>query len=726
MNPSFGTHNICGLALDKKNMFFNPTFKHNKYASLRTLLRNIDFISLVETKTPQNSFNFKQFFPLGKSLSPLTYSANGQSNGIFTLYNPIIFESIDSNILFEGRLILNKLKFLPTKTEYAFFSIYLPANDSNLSLQVLRILDDTISTVRSANANIKIVVQGDFNLPQLRQPCNNFMSNTPNNHFIKLTQKHFLTDVALSHDLLQPTWQGRGLNSHRFSTLDYIFTSNNVFVQEISYFSVATSDHEVLYCSGSKNNKKIGKSPSEKLFNCKTFSQFAKAELNSCHENFTRTFPSILHENDPEYYIRWLDVMSNALEFRNKEYSAQNFTSSVQRERNFRNSLSKAIKKLARFDTIENRRQIDEIRANHSNTIEKDHEIFRKRLRVKAAVSFGRNNAFSFSNYKSRADRKIASIYSVDNPEKLIHDPEQIVNEFATFHKQKTAVPNFSEDFVQLGMQSQNDTDPLDFIFKKFNMSFSDFFPTLFNQMPIITISQQNIKNVLNTMKPLAAPGPSGRGKLFYSFLFNHNPFFFTRAVNQLLQIKNLSNSNYAWIKKRKIIFIHKKGKDKLRCSSYRPISLLETLYKLLSKLLMNNISPSLDEILSENQFGFIPNRSLNQASTSTLLMVKELAIPQKYPNAVILFLDIGSAFDSISPNLVNRILHHIFPNTQLPELINNLTSNGLCFCEIAGASSFCFELLCGSGQGDPLSTIKYNLVYHLFIAFINLLQTNL
>ena len=261
MEPSFATHNICGLALDNKNNHFNPKSNHPKYVSLRTLLRNIDFISLTETKIAKNAFNFNNFFPFGKALSPLSYSATGQTNGIFTLYNPVTFESTMSSILFEGRLILNKLIFLPTKTEYAFFSIYLPSNDPNLSLQVLKNLEIEMSAQKAANENIKIILFGDFNLPRLRQSCNNLMRISPNNQVIKLTQKFGLTDVALSHDLLQPTWRGRGLNSHRFSTLDYVYITNNVVVKDISYFSVATSDHEVLFCSGVKNIKKNWKTP---------------------------------------------------------------------------------------------------------------------------------------------------------------------------------------------------------------------------------------------------------------------------------------------------------------------------------------------------------------------------------------------------------------------------------------------------------------------------------
>ena len=53
---------------------------------------------------------------------------------------------------------------------------------------------------------------------------------------------------------------------------------------------------------------------------------------------------------------------------------------------------------------------------------------------------------------------------------------------------------------------------------------------------------------------------------------------------------------NFTWIKKRTIIFIKKKQKNKAnKCSDFRPISLLEVLYKILSKLLLEKLNPFYD-----------------------------------------------------------------------------------------------------------------------------------
>jgi hypothetical protein len=54
---------------------------------------------------------------------------------------------------------------------------------------------------------------------------------------------------------------------------------------------------------------------------------------------------------------------------------------------------------------------------------------------------------------------------------------------------------------------------------------------------------------------------------------------------------------------------IYKKG-DKADCSNYRGISLLPTLYKILSNSLLSRLGPYVDEITGNRQCGFRRNRS--------------------------------------------------------------------------------------------------------------------
>ena len=105
--------------------------------------------------------------------------------------------------------------------------------------------------------------------------------------------------------------------------------------------------------------------------------------------------------------------------------------------------------------------------------------------------------------------------------------------------------------------------DPITYIFKKFNLSFENFFPSFPTQNLHIKFTESQIKETITSMKNFATPGLSNRGKLHYLFLFKFNPSFFANAINQLTSLENLSSPNLAWIKNRKIIFIPKKIKIK-------------------------------------------------------------------------------------------------------------------------------------------------------------------
>jgi hypothetical protein len=61
--------------------------------------------------------------------------------------------------------------------------------------------------------------------------------------------------------------------------------------------------------------------------------------------------------------------------------------------------------------------------------------------------------------------------------------------------------------------------------------------------------------------------------------------------------------------KKSIIVPIYKKD-DKTDCNDYRGISLLSTAYKILSKILLERLTPYGNEIIGDHQFGFRRNRS--------------------------------------------------------------------------------------------------------------------
>ena len=122
-NPNFATHNLCGLNLSTMKNKQNSS-DDAKYLSLKSALKDMDFVCFSETKTPDTSFDYNYFFPLGKKFKQAAYSCNGQQDGLFILFNPNTFIHHSSVIHQRGRLIETKLKFITSGDQFIFFSLY--------------------------------------------------------------------------------------------------------------------------------------------------------------------------------------------------------------------------------------------------------------------------------------------------------------------------------------------------------------------------------------------------------------------------------------------------------------------------------------------------------------------------------------------------------------------------------------------------------------------------
>ena len=86
---------------------------------------------------------------------------------------------------------------------------------------------------------------------------------------------------------------------------------------------------------------------------------------------------------------------------------------------------------------------------------------------------------------------------------------------------------------------------------------------------------------------------------------------------------------------------IYKKG-DKTHCSNYRGISLLPTIYKILSSILLSRITPYTEEIIGDHQCEFQRNR----LTTDHIFCIRQILV---YNEAVHqLFVDFKKAYDSV------------------------------------------------------------------------------
>ena len=85
-----------------------------------------------------------------------------------------------------------------------------------------------------------------------------------------------------------------------------------------------------------------------------------------------------------------------------------------------------------------------------------------------------------------------------------------------------------------------------------------------------------------------AALGISGCNKSFFSSLLLTN--IFCKAIKNYIE-KGANAKSFEQIKMRKIIFFHKNNKDTFFTKDSRQISLLETFYKIVYKVVTNRVA---------------------------------------------------------------------------------------------------------------------------------------
>ena len=211
-------------------------------------------------------------------------------------------------------------------------------------------------------------------------------------------------------------------------------------------------------------------------------------------------------------------------------------------------------------------------------------------------------------------------------------------------------------------------------------------------------ITMKELSQALKYMKNDKSPGLDGFSSEFFKFFWCDLKEFVLRSLNEALDTGLLSIS----LRRGLISCIPKPGKTRLRLKNWRPISLLSVVYKMASTCIANRLKPVLDDLIHEDQKGFIKGRFIGENIRQTYDILFE-ARKQNIPGLLML-IDFEKAFDSISWNFIKESL--LFFNFG-PTLIKwvEVFYNQVQSCVIQnGHISSLFDLRRGCRQGDPLS----------------------
>ena len=150
------------------------------------------------------------------------------------------------------------------------------------------------------------------------------------------------------------------------------------------------------------------------------------------------------------------------------------------------------------------------------------------------------------------------------------------------------------------------------------------------------------------------------------------------------------------------ITLIEKKGKDRTLLENWRPISLVNTDAKIISKVITNRIKSVLPSIIHHNQTGYIKDRFIGETVRS-ILDVMDFTKKEDLPGLLI-FIDFQKAFDTLQWNFLSQYLSSFNFGPDFMRWIRTFY-NSIQSCVINnGLSSDYFNLTRDVRQGDPLS----------------------
>lgn len=228
-------------------------------------------------------------------------------------------------------------------------------------------------------------------------------------------------------------------------------------------------------------------------------------------------------------------------------------------------------------------------------------------------------------------------------------------------------------------------------------------------------ITGEELSKVVGGLALGKSPGPDGFTNLYYKKFLPELAQPLCDYLNSVKISKPLSTEALM----AHVTVLPKEGRDPQVCANYRPISLLNSDTKILSKILALRMQDHIETIIQLDQTGFIKGRE-SRDNTIRALQILHWAQngPERIPR-VLISMDAEKAFDRVGWVFLSEVLRGVGLGERMMGWVLALYNKPRARVKVNGVLSESFEIRNGTRQGCPLSPLLFALILEPFLCRI-------
>lgn len=400
------------------------------------------------------------------------------------------------------------------------------------------------------------------------------------------------------------------------------------------------------------------------------------------HEAWTKGGPCILETLN--------DVRMDSMEFNKKV-----FGNIFRRKKHVENCMASIQTRLETVDSVALLCRLDNLKKEHQDILAQEEMLWFQKSREKWVKYGDRNTAFFHAQTIIR--RKRNRILGLQ-----LHDGSWCVE---TVRLQLGAIEYFKSLFAETV-----DVDPSCLHTPGLPTIPDHFLPDLLRE-----VTREEVFSALQNMGSFKAPGPDGFHAFFYKTYWDVVGDKVFHCIKQAFETQQFDPG----LGETLIVLIPKVD-NPVSFKDFRPISLCNVVYKLLTKILVNRIRPILDDIISPMQSSFIPGRNTSDNAIALQEIVHHQRKVRRKNGNLVFKLDLEKAYDRVDWRFLKETLLAFGFPLDLVRLIMFCVSASHLTILWNGERLHSFPAKRGLRQGDPLSPYLFVLCMERFSSAIS------